>query len=1263
MTRALYDTGCLPFSAFGETYAALNHLPRIPIQERQLKLAKGDEHTHRIQYMTYATIDIDGRRERIFGYVIPGLHYDLILGKGWGECNNVIYKAGKRQLRIGRGPSRVRIRESGWMDNPLVRDRTKHIRNSSVVAASTFIGLVKRAGKRKEELTIASVTMTDINIALEKFARSKEPVSIQQLRERLPSQLRELADAFLGDEQGGLPPHRPGFDVKIELQKDDNGRERQPPHGPLYDMSREELLVLRATLADLMSKGWIRASSSSASSPVLFARKPGGGLRFCVDFRALNAITSRDRYPLPLIRETLRALAKARFFTKLDVRAAFHRMRVAEGDEWKTAFRTRQGLFEWLVCPFGLAGAPAAFQRFINSVLGDYLDVFCSAYMDDVIIYTDGNLDDHLDKVREVVKRMREAGLKIDIDKCAFGVKQIRYLGFIIEAGIGIKVDPAKVEAITAWEEPEDASGVRSFLGFANFYRDFIPIFSEIVAPLVALTKRGVPWQWLPEHQQAFDRIKELLVCAPVLAMFDHTLETILEADSSGYGIGGVLSQVGTDGILRPVGFYSRKLSPAEANYEIHDKELLSIVSAMRHFRGELRSVESLFTVLSDHRNLQYFMTTRQLSERQVRWAEELAYYNFQIKFRAGRDSAKPDLLSRRTQIMPKDAQDKRLSERRFQLIKERWIIPNMVSKESIEGSVIDVLQISAVSTRNALRAPAQQENAPQNHRQANSQTAIRGSALFEELDMQLLWDAAVIKDPSFRALHAAVAQGDRSLPAGVEVDAQMPDCSLDERGALCYRGALWVPDSEPLRTTLVQRTHDSYITGHPGRDITLSILARSYFWPQQYLTVRRFVSNCAVCRRSKACRQAPQGLLRPLPVPERYYSELGIDFMTELPAKKGDKRRFLMVITDRLLNSVTLDATESMDAEACAEIFVNSHARFHGLPAALTSDRGSNWTGRFWRRLCELLHVEQRLSTSFHPQTDGATERCNQEILAFLRAYISYAQTDWADLLPAAMLALNNRDNTKTGMSPFFLTHGYHLEPIQQVVSRRSSSKNPKARADAFVRRLWEGQELCKAAMVTARQIMEHQANRKRRPAEQLKVGDKVWLNLRNIETPQLKKKLSWTQAKYTITKVVAPDVYELDVPSGIHNRFMVDLLRRDPDNPLPSQKTDDAQPPPLNQGDTPMWAVDKILRAGNWRGRRGLLVKWTGYSEPTWTWRENLVLTDAFRDFVAKYGDGDEVGEEAGAHTGSTGKTRTSRGKNLKPSLPPTISPGSRR
>jgi hypothetical protein len=213
-------------------------------------------------------------------------------------------------------------------------------------------------------------------------------------------------------------------------------------------MSREELLVLRKTLTDLLDKGWIRASSLAAGAPVLFVKKPEEGFRFCVNYRALNAIIFQNRYPLPLIKETLKRLAKVRYYTKINVRAAFHRLRIKEENEWKTAFRIRFRLFKWVITPFGLAEASAIFQKYINSILDDFFDKFCSAYMNDVFIYSDGSYQDHMSKVKKVLRRLREAGLKLDIKKSEFAFSEVKYLGFIISVEKGIKVDPGKVEAI-----------------------------------------------------------------------------------------------------------------------------------------------------------------------------------------------------------------------------------------------------------------------------------------------------------------------------------------------------------------------------------------------------------------------------------------------------------------------------------------------------------------------------------------------------------------------------------------------------------------------------------------------------------------------------------------------------------------------------------------------------------------------------------------------------------------------------------------------
>ena len=255
-------------------------------------------------------------------------------------------------------------------------------------------------------------------------------------------------------------------------------------------MSRDELQVVRNYLKENLEKGFIRASSSQVSSPVLLVRKPGGGLRFYVDYRALNKITTKNRYLTPLIRETLNILYKARHYSKIDIIAAFNKLRVAEGEEWKTAFRTRDGLFEYTVMPFGLCRAPSDWQAFINNILREYLDQFCTAYADDILIYSD-NLKEHRRHVRLVLQKLREAGIQADINKCDFDSKEVIYLGLILTPN-GIKMDPRKVKNILKWQIPRNLKELQSFIGFANFYRRFIQNFSAKARALMALTRKDI---------------------------------------------------------------------------------------------------------------------------------------------------------------------------------------------------------------------------------------------------------------------------------------------------------------------------------------------------------------------------------------------------------------------------------------------------------------------------------------------------------------------------------------------------------------------------------------------------------------------------------------------------------------------------------------------------------------------------------------------------------------------------------------------------
>ncbi|KAG0160247.1 hypothetical protein PDIDSM_7774 [Penicillium digitatum] len=584
-----------------------------------------------------------------------------------------------------------------------------------------------------------------------------------------------------------LPPHR-SYDHKMVLQED-----KPLPFGPLYPMSRNELEVLKDWIEDNLRKGFIRPSSSPAASPVLFVKKPGGGLRFCVDYRALNAITVKDRYPLPLTKETLNNLKGMKFFTKIDIISAFNNLRIAKGQEYLTAFRTRLGLFESLVMPFGLTGAPASFQRFINDTLREYLDCFCTAYLDDILIYSRTRAE-HIEHVRKVLQRLREAGLFAKLSKCEFCVSETKFLGIIIGED-GIRMDPDKIETIVNWKTPTCLTDVQAFIGFGNFYRRFIRDFSKVIAPLVRLTKKDVRFEWTPVCQLSFEALKKAFTSAPVLKAFDWSKEIVLETDASDFVSAGVLSQYDDAGILHPIAFFSKKHSAAECNYEIYDKELLAIIRCFEEWRPELEGTPSPVKVITDHRNLEYFTTTKLLNRRQARWSEFLSRFNFKITYRPGKQGAKPDALTRSQTVL---------------------------KKENLQINVT-TRQRNGVTTTTPPELPDLPEP----------------PSTIKDLLLE-----AYNQDKVVQSILEAL---DKNASRHPEIT--LADC--ERRGNyLYYRNRLYVPDNDELKAEILRLCHDKPTVGHPGRSKTYELLSREYYWPRVYQYVSDWTKNCHTCRR-----------------------------------------------------------------------------------------------------------------------------------------------------------------------------------------------------------------------------------------------------------------------------------------------------------------------------------------------------------------------------------------------------------------------------
>ncbi|KAJ9539497.1 hypothetical protein OSB04_032230 [Centaurea solstitialis] len=443
----------------------------------------------------------------------------------------------------------------------------------------------------------------------------------------------EFPDVFPED-LPGIPPERQ-VEFRIDLVPGAAPVAKTP-----YRLAPPEMQELSNQLEELLEKGFIRPSSSPWGAPILFVKKKDGTLRMCIDYRELNKLTVKNRYPLPRIDDLFDKLQGAAWFSKIDLRSGYNQLKVREEDVHKTAFRTRYGLYEFVVMPFGLTNAPAAFMDLMNRVCRPLLDRSVIVFIDDILIYSKTK-EDHVEHLREVLEILRKEQLYAKFSKCDFWLQEVQFLGHLVNRE-GIKVDPAKVEAVMKWETPKSPTEIRSFLGLAGYYRRFIQDFSKVAVPLTKLTRKNVSFVWGEEQQSAFETLRQKLCEAPVLTLPEGVEDMTVYCDASYHGLGCVLMQRG-----KVISYASRQLKTHEVNYPTHDLELAAVVFALKLWRHYLYGVKC--TIYTDHNSLRYFLDQPNLNMRQRRWLDVVKDYDCEILYHPGKANVVADALSRKT--------------------------------------------------------------------------------------------------------------------------------------------------------------------------------------------------------------------------------------------------------------------------------------------------------------------------------------------------------------------------------------------------------------------------------------------------------------------------------------------------------------------------------------------------------------------------------------------------------------------------------------
>uniref|UniRef100_A0A803TEK8 Gypsy retrotransposon integrase-like protein 1 n=1 Tax=Anolis carolinensis TaxID=28377 RepID=A0A803TEK8_ANOCA len=910
-----------------------------------------------------------------------------------------------------------------------------------------------------------------------------EPEEIDQ--ELLPPEYKDFVDVFNQKEASKLPPKR-NIEVEIEITPGAN-----LPKPKVYPMSVQEKEELRKYIDKNLARGFIKPSSSPLGAPVLFRRKKDNSLRLCIDYRNLNAIIKDNKYPMPLVKDLITVLKKGSIFTKLDLIEAYHKLRIKPKDTWKTAFSCAFGLFEYLMLPFGLKNGGSCFMQLINEILHPLLYRGVFIFLDDILIVSE-NREQHIELVREVLQKLREAKLYAKLSKCEFNKTQIDFLGYRISPE-GLAMDPSKVSDVREWGVPQTRRQLQSFLGFANFYRSFIKGFAQITAPLTELLKTkgkgetakvkapGAKLSWTPECQKAFETLKERFTEEPILKHPDIQSPFIIHCDASDCAYGAVLLQKDQNGNLKPCGYLSRKFSETEKCWPIWEKEALAILKALECWRHFLEGSEIPFEVWSDHKNLQYLKSPRKLSPKQIRWAQYFSRFNFQLKFFQGKQNVLADALS----CMPQHE--------------------NVAAAK--EGTLFSERQWGlAVSTR----AQAQRE----------STAAVK----FDEGDS---WEKELMQS----------YEGDQWILSNAEKG--------EQKGRLWFvKKKLYIPAI--LRTKILHRFHDNQSAGHMGITKTTKTITKHCWWPGMRKDIKNYVTQCDDCAMNKSRGGKPMGLLQPVAEPTRPWECVAMDFVGELPVSKG--HRYIWTVLDLFSKQAHFIALAKLpSAEKLAELYINHIYKLHGCPSRVVSDRGVQFTAKFWRKFLEMLGAERSLSSAFHPMTNGAVERTQQTLGQFLRIYSNMRQNDWSKWLAFAELAFNSTIHSATNKTPFEVVYGYEIQPLPQLPRWAEDEEVGAGKWKAQMLECW-GQVT--ASLKEAHKKYKTFADRKRMEGDKLEKGDLVWLSTQNIKLGLPSKKLGPKFiGPFRIQDVINEVTFQLFLPKSlgkIHPVFHRSLLKK---------------------------------------------------------------------------------------------------------------------
>lgn len=797
-------------------------------------------------------------------------------------------------------------------------------------------------------------------------------------------------------------------------------------------------------LQQMLEKGVIQPSCSDwASAPVL-VRKKDGSIRYCIDYRALNKVTTKDAFPLPRMETCIDTLRGCVYMSCVDMASGYWQLLVHPKDRHKTAFITKYGLFEHVRLPFGLCNSPASFNRVMQCILQGLTWSECLAYLDDVIILGK-NFDDHLQNLSAVLDRFKTYNLKLKPSKCQLFQKEVKFLGKIVNEN-GISVNPESVEVIKSWPIPKTKKQLESFLGFTNYHREHIRNYSNIAAPLHRLTREKTEFDWNDTCQEAFSNLKSALIQATILGYPDPNETFILDTDASDGTIGAELSQI-QNGIERTICFASKIMTATQRKYCTTRKELLAIVTFTRQFRHYLLGGQ--FLVRTDHNSLTWLLNFQNIEGQLARWIEELSQYDMIIQHRPGKKHGNADALSR----IPDDLDLCNNYQPIIQLedlpcggckfctrARKQW--------KTFEEDVDFVMPLSVrkVSVHNTLKDNEIGSNWADSFskdelvKSQNQDTDIKQLVNWLNDDYEPRKQELQMCSPQVRHLWNCKSQ------------LQLKDGILYYLWEDPLQDRLLFIVPKGLRQQVLRYCHDLRSSGHLGQNKTISRLKKTVYWYGMSTDCGLYVSTCKTCNtQKKPCRKAKAQLGQyHAGVP---FERIHIDILGPLPiTTQGNK--YILVIIDQFTKWLECCPLPCQNAETVAKALMDSTLSRFGCPLELHSDQGKNVDGNLIRQLCNLLEISKTRTTAYHPASNGQVERYNRLILQIIRCFLKKTQNKWDVHLQQLAGAIRSTENRQTGYTPNFLLFGREVsQPLDLLLGGKKYNEEDQVVAEYVIR------------------------------------------------------------------------------------------------------------------------------------------------------------------------------------------------------------------